>query len=201
VNVPSQHGIRYCLLVIDHHTHFMWVRFLKSKDDSCAALETILLEIRHLHACHHSHSHAFAPVLKFDSDFDFEAATSRYMCARMGVGAQLSAPYAHYMLGKAERPWRTIRDNSFAMLHRMAVPNSMWSCAVGTVMYMRNRTYIRSVGLSGGIPLTLLTSAAPYASKLRVSGAPSSPNYPTSYVGSSAKWRFVVSWLATHLTP
>jgi hypothetical protein len=25
INVPSPHGFRYCLLVIDHHTHYMWV--------------------------------------------------------------------------------------------------------------------------------------------------------------------------------
>jgi hypothetical protein len=72
------------------------------------------------------------------------------------------------MLGKAEPPWCTIRDNASAMLHNMAVPNSMWSCAVGTVVYLRNRTYSLSVGLTGGIPLTLLTSSVPYASKLRV---------------------------------
>jgi hypothetical protein len=26
VNVPSPHGLRYCLFVIDHHTNFMWTR-------------------------------------------------------------------------------------------------------------------------------------------------------------------------------
>jgi hypothetical protein len=54
LNVPSQHGLRYCLLVIDHHTHYMWVRFLKTKDDPCSELETIMLEIKYLHARHHS---------------------------------------------------------------------------------------------------------------------------------------------------
>jgi hypothetical protein len=92
------------------------------------------------------------------------------MCAHLGVGVQLSAPYAHHMLGKAERPWRTIRDNASAMLHSMAEPNSMWSCVVSTVVYLRNRTYTRSVGPSGGIPLTLLTSSVPDASKFRVFG-------------------------------
>jgi hypothetical protein len=47
VNVPSPHGLRYCALVIDHHTNYMWVRFLKSKDDTCPQLESILLKIRH----------------------------------------------------------------------------------------------------------------------------------------------------------
>jgi hypothetical protein len=45
VNVPSPHGLRYCLPIIDHHTHYMWMRLLKSKDDACSELETILLEI------------------------------------------------------------------------------------------------------------------------------------------------------------
>jgi transposase InsO family protein len=136
-NVPSPHGIRYCLLVIDHYAQYIWVRFLKSKDDACCELETNLLDIKHLHARHHSQSGAFAPVIKFDSDYVLEPAVTRHMCARLGVGVQLSAPYAHHMLGKAERPWRTIRDSAAATLHSMAVPNSMWSCVVNTDVYLR----------------------------------------------------------------
>jgi hypothetical protein len=92
MNAPSPHGLRYCLLVIDHHTHYMWVRFLKTKDDACSELETILLDSKHLHARHHSHFGAFAPVLTFDSDYVFEAAATRQMCARLGVSVQFSAP-------------------------------------------------------------------------------------------------------------
>jgi transposase InsO family protein len=116
----------------------MWVRFLKSEDDACSELETILMDIKHLHARPHSQSGAFAPAIKFDSESIFAAAATRHMCAHLGVGVHLSAPYAHHMLGKAERPWRTIRDNASAILHRMVVPNSMWSCAVNIVVYLRN---------------------------------------------------------------
>jgi hypothetical protein len=52
----------------------------------------------------------------------------------------------------------------------MAVPNSMWSCALNTVVYLRNCTYSCSVGPNGGIPLTLLTSSVSKASKFRVFG-------------------------------
>jgi hypothetical protein len=148
----------------------MWVRFLKSNDDACSEMETILMDIKHLHARHHSQSGAFVPVIKSDSDSVFEAAVTRHMCAHFMLGVQFSAPYAHHMLGKAERPWRTLRDNASAMLHSMAVPNSMWSCDVITVVYLRNRTYNRSVGPSGCIPLTLLTLSVPDASKFRVFG-------------------------------
>jgi hypothetical protein len=124
-----------------------------------------MLELRHLHARHHSQSGAFARVIKFDSDYVFEAAPTRQMCARMGVGVHFSAPYAHHMLGKAERPRRRIRDNASTLLHDMAVPNFMWSCAVSRVVYLRNRTCNRYVGLTCGVPLTLLTSSTPDASK------------------------------------
>jgi hypothetical protein len=79
VNVPSPHGLRYSLLVINHHTNYTWVRFLKSKDDTCVELECILLEIQHLYARYHSSLGAFAPILKFDSDSVLEAATTRHM--------------------------------------------------------------------------------------------------------------------------
>jgi hypothetical protein len=108
--------------------------------------------------------------MKFDSDYVFEAAVTRHVCARLGVGVHFSPPYAHHMLGKAERPWRTIRDNASATLHSMAVPNSKWSYVVTTDVYLRNRTYIRSVGLTSGIPLTLLTLSVHDASKFRVFG-------------------------------
>jgi hypothetical protein len=124
---PPPHGLRYCLLVIDHHNSYMWVRFLKSKDDTCSELESILLEIRHLHARHHSSTGAFATILKFDSDSAFEAAVTRQMCGRLGVGVQYSAPYADHTLGKAELPWRTLKDNAYAMMHNLSVPNSMWT--------------------------------------------------------------------------
>jgi hypothetical protein len=75
------------------------------------------------------------------------------------------------VLGKAEHPWRTIRDIASAMLHSMAIPNSMWSCDVSTAVYLRNRTYSRSVGLTGGTPsLSLPTSSMHDASKFCVFG-------------------------------
>jgi hypothetical protein len=46
----------------------------------------------------------------------------------------------------------------------------MWSCDVSTVVYLPNRTCSRSVGLTGGVPITLHTSTTPDASKFRVFG-------------------------------
>jgi hypothetical protein len=83
VHVPSLYGLRYCLLVINHHPNYIWVRFMKSKDETCSKLETILLDERNTHAMHHSELHAFAPFIKFDSDSVFEASETQLMCTRM----------------------------------------------------------------------------------------------------------------------
>jgi hypothetical protein len=96
----------------------MRVRFFKSKDDTCSELECIMLEIRHLHARCHSFG-ASAHVLEFDRDSVFEASKTCKICARLGVGVQFWAPYAQHVLGKAKRPWRTLRDNASTKLHRM----------------------------------------------------------------------------------
>jgi hypothetical protein len=52
----------------------------------------------------------------------------------------------------------------------MSVPKSMWSCAISIVVHLRNRTYSRAVGPSGGVPITLLTGAVPDACVFRVFG-------------------------------
>jgi hypothetical protein len=41
----------------------------------------------------------------------------------------------------------------------------MWSCAISIVVYLRNRIFSRVGGLSGGVPITLLT---PDVSNFRV---------------------------------
>jgi hypothetical protein len=73
VHVTSPYGLRYCSLVIDNHTNFMWVRFMKSKDETCSKLETVLLDERNIHAKCHSQLHAFAPFIKYDTYFVLEA--------------------------------------------------------------------------------------------------------------------------------
>jgi hypothetical protein len=72
------------------------------------------------------------------------------------------------MLGKADRTWGTLRDSASALLRGMSVPKSMRSCAINTVVYLRNRMFSRVVGASGGFAPTLLTSQAHDASKFRV---------------------------------
>jgi hypothetical protein len=46
----------------------------------------------------------------------------------------------------------------------------MWSCAISTVVHLRNRTFSIAIGPSGGVPLTLLTCTVPDPSTFRVIG-------------------------------
>jgi hypothetical protein len=60
-------------------------------------------------------------------------------------------------------------------------------------VYLRNRTYNRSVGLTGGIPLTLLMSSAPDASKFRVIGYSVFAKVPDKLRRELGEKRFVAS--------
>jgi hypothetical protein len=58
---------------------------------------------------------------------------------------------------------------------------------------MRNRTYSRSVGLSGGMPLTFLTSSVQDASKFRVFGCNVFAKVPDKLRRKLGEMRFVAS--------
>jgi hypothetical protein len=92
------------------------------------------------------------------------------MCTQLGFNTPFSAPYAHHMFGKAEHLWRTLRDCASVMLHAMYVPSITSSCAIITVVHLRNCTFRRAVGSCGGVPITLLTCVVPYESTFRVFG-------------------------------
>jgi hypothetical protein len=145
-HVPSPYGMRYCLMVVDHHADFMWARFMKSKDETFSQLETILPDAR----CH-AQLGALAPFTNFDSDSIFESAERQLMCTKPWFNTKFSTPYTHrHILGKAERPWRPLRDCDSSMLHAMFFPNRLWSCAISTVVHLRNRTSNRTVGPAWG---------------------------------------------------
>jgi hypothetical protein len=152
-----------------HQLH-MWVRFLKSKDDTCLELEYILLEIRHSHALYHSSSDAITLSLNLTRTRSLRP----LLPVKCVLGWVSVCSFPRHMLTTCSARQNT-RGAQFGTTRRqcynsMFVPNSMWSCAVSIVVYLRNHTFSRAVGPSGGAPLTLHTSTAPDASKFRVFG-------------------------------
>jgi hypothetical protein len=185
VGVPSPYGMRYCLLAIDHHTNFTWVRFLNSNDKTCSQMETILQDARNIHARCHSQLGGFARFIKFDSDYVFNSAETQFICTRLEFNTKFSTPYTHHMLGKAERPWRRLRHCASSVQHAMFVPNSMWSCAISTVVHMRNRTFSGAVGRYVGLlPLSSRVSF-PMFKLSECLGAWFSPKCRTTFAANS----------------
>jgi hypothetical protein len=77
-----------------HPCHQSPLPFHVSEDESCGLLYCISLEVKHLHAKHHTRTSAFTPTLKFASDTVFEASETLHMCAQVGVGTQFLPPTA-----------------------------------------------------------------------------------------------------------
>jgi hypothetical protein len=64
------------------------------------------------------------------------------------------------------------------MMHAMSVPNRRWSCVVGTVVYLRNKHFSKAVGVTGGVPITVIMRFEPEASSFRIFGCNVSAKVP-----------------------
>jgi hypothetical protein len=202
MNVPSPHGLLYCLLVIDHHPNYMWVRFLRSKDDTCPQLESILLEIRDVHARHHSSSCAFAPIMKLNSDSVFEATATRLMCGRLGVVYSTRPRMLNTCLTRPNA--RGAHSETMPLRWSTSCPlqtpcsraRSTPLCTFATV-----RSAARLV-----CPVAFPSPSSRRRSKTRPSSASSDalplPRCPTSSVASlGRKLSAALCWSATRVTP
>jgi hypothetical protein len=79
------------------------------------------------------------------------------MCGQLGVGTQFSASYVHHMLGKTERPWRTLRDCASARNACNGPCGLPYSPSPSALSF--SFATARSVAtLTDGVPLALVTA-------------------------------------------
>jgi hypothetical protein len=94
-----------------------------------------------------------------------------------GVIIQVTAPYAHYQDGKAERYVRTIEDGCQTLLATSGLPDQFWGDAVLTTQYLRNRLPTSTLP-SGFTPFERIFGSKRDLSHLRVWGCLCYPVIP-----------------------
>jgi hypothetical protein len=200
VNVPSPHGLRYCLLVINHHTHYMWARFPNSKDDACSELEIILPDIKHLHARAHPNWANSLPSENLTRTLTLKL-QSPVRCARTSASGSSSLPHTPItcsakpnVLGALSETMRRRCSTVWPFLTPCGHALSTLLCTSATV-----RTVARSAPMVASPSPSLRRMCLAHQGSAP-SGAPSSPMCPTDCVENSVKKRFAASWLATPLT-
>jgi hypothetical protein len=93
-----------------------------------------------------------------------------------GIAMFTSVPYTPQQNGIAERGIRTLTEGARAMLYAAKLPKHLWSAAIQTMTYLRNRSPTRANDRV--TPLERISGTKPDLSNLRIFGCPVSVAIP-----------------------
>ena len=160
---------QYAIGVIDSSTSYFWIQFVHKKSDIIFALPRIMRQIRFEFTKLYP-TETFACTLRADRDAVYIWQDLRDVLFAMNVHTEYTVPYAHWMLGKCERMWRTLTYAAQAIMSDCGLPKQFWHYAIMAAVHIKNRSYSTGAGTNGGIPYQLLYQKPPDLSHLRVFG-------------------------------
>jgi Integrase core domain len=159
--VPSLGGAKYFLLMRDEASCFRAVVFLKHKSDTAAEIKLFITFIS-------NQTGNKVKVFKTDNGTEFVNDGLEEFFTQNGIIHQTTVPYCPESNGKVERDMRTIKDSARTMLQQAQLPDFLWAEAVGTTVYVLNRT-LNKQNVSR-TPLEQVMNKKPHLSHLRVFG-------------------------------
>ena len=90
------------------------------------------------------------------------------MIINNGIKQEFSAPYSPHQNGTVERSWRTIFNMARCLLLDAKLPKIMWTHAIKTAVYIRNRCFNPRTGKT---PYELFTGKKPNLSNMHLFGS------------------------------
>jgi len=136
VSIASIYRSKYGLVIVDDHSRWSWVKFLKSKDDSYDVFSKFCIQIQ---------SEKELKILKVRSDYggEFENEPFEIFCEKHGIIHELSSPRTPQQNGVVERKNRSLQEMARTMIHENNLAKHFWAEAVNTTCYVQNRICIR----------------------------------------------------------
>ena len=157
---PIAHGgYKYGVSFVDDYSGAIKVYLLKSKTDTVIAMKRYLADTA---------PYGNIKRLRCDNGMEFASSEFRLLITENKIKQEFSSPYSPHQNGTAERSHRTIFDMARCLLIEAQLPKYMWSYAVKTACYIRNRCYNPRTGKT---PVELMTGRRPNLSKMNVFGS------------------------------
>ncbi|KAD5961160.1 hypothetical protein E3N88_12633 [Mikania micrantha] len=138
ITPSSMGGKRYFLLIVDDCTRYMWVYFLKTKDEACNTFKGFVTEVER-------QSGLKVKVLRTDRGGEFNSSVFNEFCQKTGIKRHLTAPYTPQQNGVVERRNRTVMGMTRSLLKTMQMPDPYWGEAVRHSVYLLNRTTTKAL--------------------------------------------------------
>lgn len=162
VNKDSIGGARYILTFIDDRSRFVFVYFLKNKDETFEKFR----EFKTMVECQTGKK---IKVLRSDNGTEFVNNNFDTYLKQHGIVRQLTVPYTPQQNGVAERFNRTLVEMARSMLVASNLDESLWAEAVNTAAYLRNRAPTRA--LDNSTPYEVWFNRKPVVKHLKIFGS------------------------------
>ena len=166
MNEKSLGGAQYFLSFIDDSTRYVWVYFLKSKDQ-------VFEKFLEWKAMVEKSVGRKLKVFRTDNGGEYTSKEFERYLMTEGVRHELTTPEQN---GVSERMNRTLVEATRAMLAAANLPHRFWAEALSTATYLRNRSPTKAV--SEMTPFEAWTGEKPRVDGLRVFGCQAFAHIP-----------------------
>lgn len=154
-------GNRYFFLLVDDYSRYMWVYFLKSKDEAFGVFKKFRALVE-------DGPDKRIRVFRTDRGGEFTSKEFVSYCEEAGIERHYTAPYTPQQNGVVERRNRTIVEMARSCLKEMNMPCELWGEAVRHSVYLLNRLPTRALSLK--TPYEIWKGEKPNISHIRVFG-------------------------------
>jgi hypothetical protein len=169
LNKQSLSGAEYFLTFIDDKTRYVWVYFLKSKNEVFKRFVEWKTMAENL-TCHK------LKCLRSDNGGEYISAELESYLKSEGVRHELIVPKTPEQNGVAERMNRTLMEKVRSMLADARLPQKFWAEALSTAVYLTNRSPTKAV--SQMTPYEAWTGDKPNVEHLRCFGCAAYAHIP-----------------------
>ena len=132
ISPVAREGFKYSIMFVDDYSGLSMVYFLKNKSDTTAATKRFLADT----ACLGN-----VKRIRSDNGTEFLCESFKTLLVENKIKHELSAPYSPHQNGTVERGWRTIFEMARCLLLEAKLPKFLWTYAVQTSAYIRNRCF------------------------------------------------------------
>ncbi|GKA25534.1 retrovirus-related pol polyprotein from transposon TNT 1-94 [Tanacetum coccineum] len=137
MRVKTINGKKYILVIIDDHSRFTWVKFLRSKDETPEVVIKFLKQIQ-------VGLNKTVRYICTDNGTEFVNKDLTEYYERVGIFHQKTVPRTPQQNGAVERQNRTLVEAARTMLIFSKAPMFLWAEAVDTACYTQNRPLIHT---------------------------------------------------------
>ena len=159
ISPTAKDEFRYAIIFVDDFSGFMFVYFLRQKNDAAQATKRFLADAA-----------PYGKVIRLRSDngTEFTCADFQNVLIENHIKHEKSSPHSPHQNGTAERGWRTLFEMARCLLINAKIPKQFWTYAVGMAAYIRNRCYLRRTKQT---PFYYFTGNKPNISNMHLFGS------------------------------